>query len=112
MPHFPVVYFGILKAGAIVVPLNVLLKPAEIAFHLRDADAVAYFCFEGTPELPMAGMGKAAFDEVDSCQHFIVMPRDPGGAAADRRGDDARRPDDGGGQPAARPSRRARTTPR
>ena len=46
------------------MPINVLLKPAEIAFHLQDAEAAAYFCFEGTPELPMAAMGKAAFDEV------------------------------------------------
>ncbi len=80
VPDFAVVYFGILKAGATVVPLNVLLKPAEIAFHLRDAEAAAYFCFEGTPELPMAAMGKAAFDEVGTCPLFIVMPRDPGAA--------------------------------
>ena len=83
VPYFAVVYFGILKAGATVVPLNVLLKPAEIAFHLRDAEAAAYFCFEGTPELPMAAMGKAAFDEVGTCPHFIVLPRDPSAAAAD-----------------------------
>jgi long-chain acyl-CoA synthetase len=77
VPYFPAVYFGILKAGATVVPINVLLKPAEIAFHLRDADAAAYLCFEGTPELPMAAMGKAAFDEAGTCRHFVVMPRDP-----------------------------------
>jgi long-chain acyl-CoA synthetase len=77
VPYFPAVYFGILKAGATVVPLNVLLKAPEIAFHLRDADASAYFCFEGTPELPMADMGKRAFDEVASCRHFVLMPRDP-----------------------------------
>ncbi len=77
VPYFPAAYFGILKAGATVVPLNVLLKPAEIAFHLRDAEASAYFCFEGTPELPMATMGKAAVDEVASCRHFVVMPRSP-----------------------------------
>ena len=53
-PDFAAAYFGILKAGATVVPLNVLLKPAEIAFHLRDAEPSAYLCFEGTPELPMA----------------------------------------------------------
>src|SRR5215207_5974330 len=74
---FASVYFGILKAGATVVPLNVLLKPGEIAYHLRDAEPAAYICFEGTPELPMAAMGKAAFDEVGACPHFIVMPRDP-----------------------------------
>ena len=55
---FPIVYYGILKTGAAVVPLNVLLKPREIAYHLRDSDAKAYFCFEGTPELPMGQMGR------------------------------------------------------
>src|SRR5690349_3234503 len=41
VPYFAAAYFGILKAGATVVPLNVLLKPAEIAYHLRDAEASA-----------------------------------------------------------------------
>ena len=31
LPYFPIVYFGILKAGAAVVPLSVLLKKDEIA---------------------------------------------------------------------------------
>ena len=26
LPYFPVVYYGILKAGAVVVPLNVLVQ--------------------------------------------------------------------------------------
>ena len=34
LPYFPIVYYGILKAGATVVPLNVLLKGREIAYHL------------------------------------------------------------------------------
>ena len=59
LPAFPVAYFGILKAGAVVVPLNVLLKPREIAYHLRDSDARALIAFEGTPELPMARMARA-----------------------------------------------------
>ena len=41
VPWFPIAYFGILKAGAVVVPLNVLLKPREIAYHLKDSDAKA-----------------------------------------------------------------------
>ncbi len=53
LPYFPIVYYGILKAGAIVVPLNVLLKGREIAYHLGDSDAKAYFCFQGTADLPM-----------------------------------------------------------
>ena len=43
LPYFTIVYFGILKAGATVVPLNVLLKGREIAYHLDDSDAKAYF---------------------------------------------------------------------
>ena len=29
LPYFPIIYFGILKAGAVVVPLSVLLKKDE-----------------------------------------------------------------------------------
>ena len=56
MPWFPIAYFGILKAGAAVVPLNVMLKPREIAYHLKDSDARAMLAFEGTPELPIGEM--------------------------------------------------------
>src|SRR3954453_20262790 len=54
IPFFPVVYYGIMKAGAVVVPLNVLFTSREIAYHLTDSDAKAVFVFEGTSELPMA----------------------------------------------------------
>jgi long-chain acyl-CoA synthetase len=77
LPYFPVAYFGILKAGAVVVPLNVLLRPREIAYHLRDSDCKAILCFEGTSELPMAQMAKAGIDVVTSCQDLIVMTADP-----------------------------------
>ena len=61
LPYFTIIYFGILKAGATVVPLNVLLKGREVAYHLADSDAKAYFCFEGTPELPIGrGHGGAS----------------------------------------------------
>ncbi|MEV4059529.1 long-chain-fatty-acid--CoA ligase [Nonomuraea dietziae] len=77
LPYFPFVYFGILKAGATVVPLNVLLQPREITYHLDDSDAKALFCFEGSPELPMGARGREAFDAVESCEHFFVLPATP-----------------------------------
>ncbi|WP_026405013.1 long-chain-fatty-acid--CoA ligase [Actinomadura rifamycini] len=77
LPYFPMVYFGALKAGAVVVPLNVLLKPREIAYHLADSDAKAFFCFEGTPELPLGEMGKAGFDQAAECEHFFLLPANP-----------------------------------
>lgn len=71
--HFPIAYYGILKCGAAVVPLNVLLKPREIAQHLEDSNACAYLCFEGTAELPLAQMGFEAFNSTDCTQRFVVM---------------------------------------
>ena len=38
---FAIAYFGIVKAGAVVVPINLLLNPKEIAFILSDAGAKA-----------------------------------------------------------------------
>ncbi|MEU6883217.1 long-chain fatty acid--CoA ligase [Streptomyces sp. NPDC046712] len=77
LPYFPIVYYGVLKAGAVVVPLNVLLKGREIAYHLDDADVSAYFCFEGTPELAMAAEGHAGYREVKAVEHFFVITADP-----------------------------------
>jgi long-chain acyl-CoA synthetase len=39
VPHFVVGYYGILRAGAVVVPLNVLNKRREVEYYLRDSGA-------------------------------------------------------------------------
>jgi long-chain acyl-CoA synthetase len=77
LPYFPILYFGILKAGAIVVPLSVLLKRDEISYHLRDSGAKAYFCFEGTAELPMAQEGFAGFQEASECEELYIITAQP-----------------------------------
>ncbi|WP_113703770.1 long-chain-fatty-acid--CoA ligase [Nonomuraea lactucae] len=77
LPYFPFVYFGILKAGATVVPLNVLLQSREIAYHLDDCEAKALFCFEGSPELPLGERGRAGFEAAEGCEHFFVLPATP-----------------------------------
>ncbi|HEY1410248.1 MAG TPA: AMP-binding protein, partial [Promineifilum sp.] len=79
LPYFPIVYYGILKTGAVVVPLNVLLKGREIAYHLQDSDAKAYFCFEGTSDLPMGQFGHEGFQQTPGCEHFILLTADPAG---------------------------------
>ncbi|WP_393084702.1 long-chain fatty acid--CoA ligase [Streptomyces sp. LN704] len=77
LPWFPVIYYGILKAGAVVVPLNVLLKGREIAYHLADSEAKAYFCFEGSAELPLGQEGWTGFGETPGCEHFFLMTAAP-----------------------------------
>jgi long-chain acyl-CoA synthetase len=76
VPWFPIAYFGILKAGAVVVPLNILLKPREIAYHLKDSQAAALLAFEGTPELPIAQMARAGCDEA-GCAHLVIITSNP-----------------------------------
>lgn len=39
VPHFPFVYYGILRLGAIVVPMNVLFTAREVRHYLKDSGA-------------------------------------------------------------------------
>ncbi|MET9711488.1 long-chain fatty acid--CoA ligase [Nocardiopsis alba] len=78
LPYFPFVYFGALKAGAVVVPLNVLLTPREIAYHLEDSGAKALFAFTGTPDLPLGQRSFEAFEQVEGCELFVDMPATAG----------------------------------
>ncbi|MER7536905.1 long-chain fatty acid--CoA ligase [Streptomyces sp. NPDC097704] len=81
LPYFPIAYYGILKAGATVVPLNVLLTEREIAYHLQDSGAKAYFCFEGSAQLPMAKAGLAAYESTPTCEHFVLLTAASSGEA-------------------------------
>ena len=79
IPEFLAVYYGILKAGAVVVPLNILLKGREIAYHLNDSDAKAYFCFEGGSDLPIGEYGLDGFQGAPACSHMFLITADPQG---------------------------------
>ena len=76
----PRIYYGILKTGAVVVPLNVLLKGREVAYHLEDSDAKAYVCFEGTPSSD-GFEGWAGFNQAE-CETFFLVTATPGADSA------------------------------
>jgi long-chain acyl-CoA synthetase len=59
VPYFPVVYYGVLRAGAIVVPMNVLLKKREVAYYLSDSGAKLLFAWHGFAEDAQAGAEQA-----------------------------------------------------
>lgn len=42
-PDFAAVYYGVLRAGAMVVPMNPLLKAREVAYYLADSQAGVLF---------------------------------------------------------------------
>jgi long-chain acyl-CoA synthetase len=45
VPYFPVAYYGVLRCGGIVVPMNILLKGRETTFYLSDPEAKAVFAW-------------------------------------------------------------------
>src|SRR5919107_164719 len=53
VPYFGVVYYGVLRAGGVVVPMNVLLKGREVAFYLEDPGAKLLFA-DAEPDSEMA----------------------------------------------------------
>jgi long-chain acyl-CoA synthetase len=67
-PHFPIIYYGILQAGAVVVPVNVLYQHHEIEHYLRDSEAVAFFAFKLFLE-----EATKAFQAIDTCRDFVMV---------------------------------------
>jgi long-chain acyl-CoA synthetase len=62
VPHFAVVYYGILRAGAMVVPMNVLLKEREVAYYLADSGARFLFAWHQFADAAHAGSDQAHAD--------------------------------------------------
>ena len=72
-----VAYHGILKAGAVVNPLNVMLTNEEVAYIASDCGASAIFC-EGA----RAGAIAALASDVPSIAHVISFDGEGDGATA------------------------------
>src|SRR4051812_621591 len=45
VPYFAIAYYGVLRAGGVVVPMNVLLKGREVKFYLEDPGAKVLFAW-------------------------------------------------------------------
>ncbi|HMJ04492.1 MAG TPA: long-chain fatty acid--CoA ligase [Conexibacter sp.] len=65
VPHFPIVYYGILRAGGVVVPMNVLLKEREVAYYLEDSGARLLFAWHDFGEEARPGAEAAGAQLVD-----------------------------------------------
>ena len=59
VPYFPFVFYGALRLGAVVVPMNPLLKGREVAFHLADSGAKLLVAWNGFAEAAQGGAGAA-----------------------------------------------------
>ncbi len=59
VPYFPIAYYGVLRLGAVVVPMNVLLKKRETGFYLKDPEAKAVIAWGDFGEAAEAGAEEA-----------------------------------------------------
>ena len=65
VPEFPVAYYGVLRAGGVVVPMNVLLKRREIAFYLEDSGAKLLLAWHGFAEEARAGAAEGGTEPIE-----------------------------------------------
>ena len=81
IPQMPIIYYGILWAGGVVVPMNPLYKSREFAFVLTDSDAKAFFAWDGVGEEASKGAADAGVEYVSvSATGFVgeLMTHQPG----------------------------------
>jgi long-chain acyl-CoA synthetase len=70
VPAFPVAFYGAVAAGAVVVPMNPLLKSREVAYYLGDSGAGVIFAWH-------AAAGEAAKGAADAGAQVVTVD-DPG----------------------------------
>ena len=64
VPYFPAIYYGILRAGGVVVPMNPLLKGREVKFYLEDPGAKIMFAWHGFADEANEGAGEAGAEAI------------------------------------------------
>ena len=55
VPYFAFAYYGVLRAGGVVVPMNVLLKQREVAFYLGESGVKLLFAWHEFAEPALRG---------------------------------------------------------
>jgi long-chain acyl-CoA synthetase len=84
VPHFAAIYYGILRLGAVVVPMNPLLRARETAHLVTDSGAVAVFAWHDAPgEIPAGAIVVRPGDFEE-----MLAEAPPLAAVEDRRDDD------------------------
>jgi long-chain acyl-CoA synthetase len=91
VPAFPVVFYGALAAGAVVVPMNPLLKGREVAHYLGDSGARLIFAWEsaaGEAAKGAADAGARVIEVTDPAAAALTGDQTPLAEWADRADDD------------------------
>ena len=91
VPPFPVLFYGALAAGAVVVPMNPLLKAREVKYYLEDSGASVVFAWEAMADEAGKAAGEVGIDcipvEADGFLELLAQ-HEPVDDVADREDDD------------------------
>ncbi len=91
VPEFPVAYYGVLRAGGVVVPMNVLLKRREIAFYLEDSGAKLLLAWHGFCAEARDGAADAGTEPIEiepDAFAALLAEHEPAPGVADTAEDD------------------------
>jgi long-chain acyl-CoA synthetase len=91
VPYFAVVYYGVLRAGGVVVPMNVLLKGREVSFYLKDPEAKLVFAWHDFAEAAETGAKEAGAEVIEVKPgefEKLLAEHEPDDEVADRDDDD------------------------
>jgi long-chain acyl-CoA synthetase len=91
VPYFALAYYGVLRAGGVVVPMNVLLKGREVTFYLRDPEAKLLFAWHDFGDAAREGADEAGAELVSIAPgdfESLLGAADPVPELAERDGSD------------------------
>jgi long-chain acyl-CoA synthetase len=74
VPAFPIAFYGTLAAGAVVVPMNPLLKSREVAYYLGDSGAKVLFAWHAMIGEAAKGAADAGAEVVDVAEPDLAGP--------------------------------------
>jgi long-chain acyl-CoA synthetase len=64
VPYFALVYYGVLRAGGVVVPINPQYESSEVAYHLNDSGAKLLFAWHDFSDAAEKGAGEAEVEVI------------------------------------------------
>lgn len=90
VPPFPVIFYGALTVGAVVVPMNPLLKGREVKYYLEDSGASIVFAWKDMAEEAGKGASEVGIECVEVGTDFaeVLAQHDPVTEVVDREDDD------------------------
>ncbi|UIJ34901.1 long-chain fatty acid--CoA ligase [Allobranchiibius sp. GilTou73] len=91
VPPFPVLFYGALAVGAVVVPMNPLLKGREVKYYLEDSGASIVFAWKDMAAEAGKGASEVGIECVEVGTDFaeVLGGYEPDEEVVDRADDDA-----------------------